>query len=194
MPTIQFDRDRTAVLIMDYQNDIVGQIADSDPGLLTRAASVLSAARDAQLPVIYVVVQFRAGYPEVARSGVFNTVRQSGRYLEGTDGAAVHEAVAPRPGEPIVTKRRIGAASGSDLECVLRGLERTHLVLLGIATSGVVLSTARWAADLDYRMNIISDCCADRDPEVHRVLLEKVLAGMAPSLTAREFVDSLSAT
>jgi nicotinamidase-related amidase len=194
MPTTPFDRGRTAVLIMDYQNDILTSYADGDPGLLGRAAGVLSAARDARLPVIYVVVQFRPGYPEVAQSGVFNVVRQSGRFQEGTRGAAIHDAVAPQPGEPVVTKRRIGAASGSDLECVLRGLGRTHLVLLGIATSGVVLSTARWAADLDYKMNIISDCCADRDPEVHRILIEKVLAGMAPPITARDFIESLAAS
>jgi nicotinamidase-related amidase len=189
----QFDRDRAAVLIMDYQNDVVLRFAEADDSLLQRAARVLSAARAAGVPVIYVVIQFRPGYPEVPASGVFNRVRQSGMLQEGTEGAAIHEAVAPRPGDLIVTKKRIGAASGSDLECVLRATGRTHLVLFGIATSGVVLSTARWAADLDYTMNIVSDCCFDRDPEVHRVLIEKVLAGMAPAITAQEFIDSLKA-
>ena len=66
-------------------------------------------------------------------------------------------------------------------------------MLFGIATSGVVLSTARWAADLDYTMNIVSDCCFDRDPEVHRVLIEKVLSMMAPAITAQELLDSLKA-
>ena len=189
----QFDRDRAAVLIMDYQNDVVLRFAEADDSLLQRAAAVLSAARAAGVPVIYVVITFRPGYPEVPASGVFNMVRQSGMLQEGTEGAAIHEAVAPQSGDLIVTKKRIGAGSGSDLECVLRAKGRTHLVLLGIATSGVVLSTARWAADLDYTMNIVSDCCFDRDREVHRVLIEKVLAGMAPPVTAREFIDSLRA-
>ena len=186
-----FDRDRAAVLIMDYQNDIVIRFAGADDGLLQRAAKVLSAARAAGVPVIYVVVHFRAGYPEVPSSGVFNMVRESGMLQEGTEGAAIHPAVAPEPGDVIVTKKRIGAAAGSDLECVLRAQGRTHLVLMGISTSGVVLSTARWAADLDYRMNIVSDCCFDRDPEVHRVLVEKVLAGMAPAITAEEIIEAL---
>ena len=189
----QFDRDRAAVLIMDYQNDVVLRFAEADDSLLQRAARVLLAARAAGVPVIYVVIHFRPGYPEVPASGVVNRVRQSGMLQEGTEGAAIHEAVAPQPGDLIVTKKRIGAASGSDLECVLRATGRTHLVLFGIATSGVVLSTARWAADLDYTMNIVSDCCFDRDPEVHRVLIEKVLAGMAPAIPAQEFIDSLKA-
>jgi nicotinamidase-related amidase len=188
-----FDRDRAAVLIMDYQNDVVMRFADVDVSCLQRAASVLSAARAAGVPVIYVVIHFRPGYPEVPTWGVFNMVRQSGMLQEGTEGAAIHEAVAPQPGDLIVTKKRIGAASGSDLEYVLRAKGRTHLVLFGIATSGVVLSTARWAADVDYTMNIVSDCCFDRDPEVHKVLIEKILAGMAPPITSHQFIDSLRA-
>lgn len=44
------------------------------------------------------------------------------------------------------------------------------LVLFGIATSGVVLSTVLWAADADYRLFVIKDCCADLDETVHRML------------------------
>ena len=39
------NRAQTAVLIMDYQHDIVSNVETSSPGLLDRAASVLSAAR-----------------------------------------------------------------------------------------------------------------------------------------------------
>jgi nicotinamidase-related amidase len=89
-----------------------------------------------------------------------------------------------------VLKKRVGAATGSDLEQVLSAKRRTHLVMFGVATSGVVLSTVRWAADRDYTMNVVSDCCVDRDPEVHRVLLDKVFAQMAPAITASDFVSS----
>src|SRR5471030_2575274 len=112
----QFDRDRSAVLIMDYQNDVVLRFAQADDSLLQRAAGVLSAARAAGVPVIYVVIHFRPGYPEVPSWGVFNMVRQSGMLQEGTEGAAIHAAVAPQPGDVIVTKKRIGAGAGSELE------------------------------------------------------------------------------
>jgi nicotinamidase-related amidase len=186
-----FDRDRAAVLIMDYQNDVVLRFAQPDAGLLKRAADVLGAARQAGVPVIYVTISFREGYPEVPKGGLFDQVRTSGLLREGTEGAAIHEAVAPQAGDVIVTKKRIGAAAGSDLECILRSKGRSHLVMFGIATSGVVLSTTRWAMDADYTMNIISDCCFDRDAEVHRVLIEKVLAGMAPPITADQFIRQL---
>ena len=187
------DPTRTAVLIMDYQNDIVTSFTPADGGMLTRAARVLERARAAAIPVIHVVVQFRDGYPEVADRGLFKMVRTMNRLVEGTPGAAIHSTVAPRPGDVVVTKRRVSAFSGSDLDCILRASGRTHLVLLGIATSGVVLSTVRMAADLDYEMTVIGDCCADRDPVVHQVLLEKVFATMAPAITAEEFVAALDA-
>ncbi len=87
---------------------------------------------------------------------------------------------------------RVGAQTGSDLQQVLSAKRRSHLVLFGVATSGVVLSTIRWAADADYTMNVVSDCCVDRDPEVHRVLIEKVFDRMAPAVTAEECIAALA--
>jgi nicotinamidase-related amidase len=186
------DPKNTVVLIMDYQNDIVANVASSDPDLLVRAAHVLEQARLASVPIVYVVVQFRPGHPEAADRGLFKMVRGSNRLVEGTEGAAIHAAVAPKPGDIVVTKRRVSAFAGSDLDCVLRASGRTHLVLFGIATSGVVLSTVRQAADLDYEMHVVPDCCADRDPAVHQILVEKIFAMMAPSITAEELVAALT--
>jgi nicotinamidase-related amidase len=59
-------------------------------------------------------------------------------------------------------------------------------VLAGIATSGVVLSTLREAADRDYQLIVLSDCCFDLDAEVHRVLMDKVFPRQAEVLTVEE--------
>lgn len=187
MDTPHIDPSNAVVLCMDYQNDIVTNFA-SDQSLLTRAASVLDRARTKGMPIIYVAVRFRPGHPEIPDHGMFTMAKTSNRLVETTEGADIHKSVAPHTGDIVVTKRRVSAFTGSDLDCVLRGLGRQHLVLFGIATSGVVLSTVRQAADLDYRMNVITDCCADRDPEVHRVLTEKVFAMMAPGITTEQFL------
>lgn len=181
----------TVVLSMDFQNEIVRNFVPTDDGLLTRAASVLAAARAAGIPVVHVVVQFRPGHPEVAAHGMFKMVRDGNRLVEGTEAAAIHPAVAPVAAELVVTKKRIGAFTGSDLDVILRSLGRRHLVLMGVATSGVVLSTVRAAVDLDFTMHVVADCCADRDAEVHRVLTEKVFAQMAPAITADAFVEAV---
>jgi nicotinamidase-related amidase len=91
----------------------------------------------------------------------------------------------------VVTKRRVSAFSGSDLEVILRSMDVSHLVLAGIATGGVVLSTTREAADKDYQITILSDLCADMDPEVHKVLLEKILSRQAEVKTSEDWMKSL---
>lgn len=104
---------------------------------------------------------------------------------------AIHPDVTPLPLEPVVVKRRVSAFAGSDLDMVLRSQGIGHLVLAGIATSGVVLSTVRQAADLDYGLTVLSDACADADPEVHRVLTERVFPQQAAVTTAHEWVAGL---
>jgi nicotinamidase-related amidase len=172
--------DNAALLVMDVQRAIVERFADDD--LLERVAEAIAAARGSGIRVIYVRVAFRPGHPEVsARNRTFAAVRDAGGLIDD-EGAAIHDAVAPLPGEVVVTKRRVSAFAGSDLDVVLRAAEITHLVLCGIATSGVVLSTVRAAADLDFELSVLHDACADGDPEVHRVLTEKVFPRQAAVL------------
>ncbi len=106
---------------------------------------------------------------------------------DGVMAAQIVPAVAPRSGDIIVTERRVSAFAGSDLEVVLRANDVSTLVLAGIATSGVVLSTLREAADRDYGLKVLSDCCDDSDPEVHHVLMAKVFPRQAEILTAADW-------
>lgn len=192
--TLTINRAQTAVLIMDYQNDIVSNVEASYPGLLDRAASVISAARRASVPVMYVVVRFRPGHPEVSmRNKIFSGMKVAGRLAEGAPGAEIHDRVRPAGNEVVVTKRRVGAFSTTDMETVLRAHNVTHLVLLGIATSGVVLSTVRWAADADYEITVVEDGCADADAEVHRVLTQKVFPRQAAVVSTQECLQALGA-
>jgi len=186
------DRANTVVLSMDFQNDIVAGFVPVAADVLERAGRVLARARSAGIPVLHVVVQFRPGHPEVAGHGLFKMVRDGNRLVQGTDGAAIHPAVAPAGSDIVITKKRVSAFAASDLDCVLRASGRTHLVLFGIATSGVVLSTIRAAADLDYTMNVVSDCCADREPDVHQFLIDRVFPRMASAITADEFITAIA--
>jgi nicotinamidase-related amidase len=181
----------TALLLMDVQVDIVSQSGD-DAGYLTRLSAAAAAARSAGIGVIYVRVGFRPGYPEVSPDNQsFGAIAGTGRFAEGDPGAEIHPAVAPRPGDVVVTKKRVSAFAGSDLDVVLRAGRTRHLVLAGIATSGVVLSTLRQAADLDFRLTVLANGCLDRDPEVHRVLVEKVFPRQAAVVTIEDWTGAL---
>lgn len=186
---------KTAVLIMDYENDILGMVPeDARTALVEKAGTILKEARRAKLTVIYVAVRFRKGYPEVnLHNKLFSSLKESGHFLEGTPGAEIDSRVAPQPGDIVVAKRRVGAFSTTDLETILRSNNINRLVLFGISTSGVVLSTVRWAADMDYSLVVVSDLCADRDPEVNRVLMDKVFPWQATVVTSKEFLKAIGA-
>jgi nicotinamidase-related amidase len=178
----------TALLVMDFQDEIVANFDVS--ALVPRVQGVLAAARDAGMPVIFVVVGFRPGYPEVAAGNKsFGAIKSSGRLVQ----PKVIEALKPQANEPVVTKRRVSALGETDLATILRGLDCRHIVLSGISTSGVVLSTTRAAADLDYEITILADCCADGDAEVHAVLMGKVFPRQARVIDAATFLAELAA-
>ena len=188
-----FDKAKTAILIMDYQNEIIAALPEEQQKLLLQSAKdVLEAGRQAKMLVIYVVVCFRPGYPELsARNKAFSALKERGMLKEGTKEAEIHPDISPQPNEIIITNRRAGSFSTTDLDAVLRAKEIDTLVLLGIATGGVVLSTVRWAADMDYNLLVVSNGCADHDDEVNRVLIEKVFPRQATVVTTQEFLSAL---
>lgn len=183
---------KTALLVMDMQGGIVSRYSQGGD-VLTPVRNAIAAAHAAAVPVIYVKVGFRPGYPEMSRTNkMFSALAQ--RPAPGPDDAAfmeIHPDIAPQTGDIVVTKRRVSAFSGSDLELLLRAQGITHLVLSGIATSGVVLSTLREAADKDYQLTVLADCCFDGDEEVQRVLLSKVFPRQADVVQSTDWAEGL---
>ncbi|KAE8138198.1 Isochorismatase-like protein [Aspergillus pseudotamarii] len=176
---------KTAFLILDVQKGVTGQIFDgSTPGreesYLQRLASVVKAAREKSIHIIHVKTAFRRGFPDLhPRNPSAQRVIPTGKYTEGDDSVELHPAVAPYENDIVTTKRRVSAFVGSDLDVVLRSARIENLVVVGLITSGAVLSTVRQAADLDYRLTVLEDLCLDRDQEVHDVLMRKVIAKQA---------------
>jgi nicotinamidase-related amidase len=188
MATPPFEPARTAVISMDYQPAIVGMLGAANE-LLPRAAAVLAAARAARLAVFHVAVGFRPGMPEVSPRNLSFAALKGGTIDLGRPEP--HPAVAALPDEPVVVKHRVGAFAGTDLEMLLRARDIHTLVLFGLTTSGVVLSTVRHASDADYRLIVIADCCADRDAAVHRCLMEQVFPRQAQIIDAQAFLHAL---
>jgi nicotinamidase-related amidase len=181
---------QSALLVMDFQVPIVGRITDGQDRLLATTAGVIAAARRCGMRIIYVVVGFREGYPEISsRNKAFSTIKASGGFA--TD---IHPRVAPAADDVIVTKRRVNAFAGTDLEMILRAGGIDTLVLCGISTSGVILSTVCAAADADYRLFVVRDCCADTDESVHICLMDKVFPRRASVLDSTAVITAMSAT
>ena len=181
---------------MDCQAGIVSIYAKQETNFLPRAASVLKAARTARMTVIHVQVGFRPGLPEISsRNKLLATVKAAPERQALFQGAAgaIHPELGPEPDDIVVVKHRISAFTGTDLGMILRAKEIETLVLFGIATSGVVLSTLLDAVDEDYRTFVIADCCIDQDDELHRALIGRLFPKRGDVMTAEEFVKLATA-
>lgn len=75
--------------------------------------------------------------------------------MADNESTAIHPDVAPAENE--VVKRRVGAFSFTELEMILRAQGIENLILTGVTTSRVVLSTVGQAFDLDYRLIVVND-------------------------------------
>jgi nicotinamidase-related amidase len=179
-----------ALLVMDLEMGILNTFPGAE-NYVSKVATAVDHAREKNIPVIYVRVGFRQTRPEISiNNKSFSAMKENISNVNMDAFMKIHPAVEPLENEVIVTKRRISAFTGSDLEVVLRAQNIGHIILAGIATSGVVLSTAREAADKDYRITILSDGCADRDEEVHRVLMTKVFPRQADVITIDEWIKA----
>jgi nicotinamidase-related amidase len=195
MPELShIDPGSAALLVMDYQVNALTKFmtAAQSADAIACVPELIATARGVGMMVIHVVVAFRPGHPELSpRNPVFSAVKANGMLVAGSEGVAIHPAAAPREGEPIVVKHRISPFVGADLEMLLRANGIDTLVLAGVHTSGVVLSTVCQAVDLDYRLVVVRDCCADPDAEAHAMLLDIVIAKQAAVVTTAEFAGAL---
>jgi nicotinamidase-related amidase len=149
------------------------------------------------MTVIHVQVGFRPGLPEIStRNALFGAVKSSEQHqqLFREPLGAIPDTIAPQGNEVVITKHRISAFAGTDLAMILRANDIDTLVLFGIATSGVVLSTLIEASDADYRLAVIGDCCADLDSALHDCLIERFFPKRGSVFTSEGFIGASSRT
>ncbi|MFJ4782045.1 cysteine hydrolase family protein [Streptomyces sp. NPDC088794] len=182
------DPARAALLLMDFQPAILAAVPDGELAL-SRAHAALSWARSNDVQVAHVRVAFTdedfALVP--ARNKSFTAVARSGFLADGSPEAALHDSFDVREQDITVRKIRISAFAGTpDLRATLRDRGIDTLVLAGLSTGGVVLTTLRQAADDDFQLYVLKDATGDPDPEVHRVLTEKVFPNQAYVIDTEE--------
>ena len=138
----------TALVALDFTTYVVEHYSH-DAGVAERAARALKLARAASLPVFHVV-------PEPRR-------------------ADIHPLLAPAADEHVLGKTTIGAFATTPLHHLLQDAGIAQIIVAGIATSGTVLSTTRWAFDVGYHVIVCADACADPDPDVHAALVDQAI-------------------
>jgi nicotinamidase-related amidase len=184
------DPARSALLLMDFQPAILAAVPDGEQAL-ERAHDALAWARKHNVQVAHVRVALaegdRATIP--AQNKTFAAAAAQGWLNDGLPHAETHESLtaATHENDILVRKVRISAfASDTDLRALLREKDIDTLILAGLSTSGVVLTTLRQAADDDFRLFVLHDATADPDADVHQVLTEKVFPQQAEVIATED--------
>jgi nicotinamidase-related amidase len=190
----KIDPKRTALLVMDCQVATLRGL-DQPEILLKRAAEVIALARRSGIAVVYVRMGFEdADYDAVpSHTMLAERLKHYGRALDAdSPTTSIDETVAPAEGDIIVRKTRVGAFSSTDLDAQLRNRRIDTLILTGITTSGVVLSTTLDGFDHDYLVYVLADVTADNHPGVHDFLIEHIFPRHAHVINSTELEKLIS--
>lgn len=178
----------TTLLVMDMQMGILARLPQQGASIVKKAAEAIKNAREKNILVIFVRLGFQKGMPEISQNNnVFSAYKNKMDDNQMSLFMTLHSGLGVTENDIVVDKKRVSAFSGNALDMILRAKNISHLVLSGVATSGIVLSSLREAFDKDYSLTVLSDGCADADEEVHQFLIEKIFPKQAEVITIDEW-------
>jgi len=161
---------------------------------LAKTAAAITASRAAGVPVIYVNIEFRPGFPELKKPTypLIESIQERNAFLRGSWDAGVPEELEPGPDDIIVINFDSSAFSHTDLDCMLRARGTKQLFLAGIATNWIVESTTRYGAELGYDVTVLEDCCQGFSDELHDFAIKNTLPYYASIVKSADFIATLS--
>ena len=162
---------RAALLVHDMQRHFLAPFDPSAPpvpDLLANVSALLDGCRRAGVPVLY---SAQPPGQDPVRRGLLQEVWGDG-IAAGSGGERIVDAVAPRDGEPVVTKWRYSALVRTDLLARLRDAGRDQLLICGVYTHIGCVATACHAFMEDVRSVVVADATADFSAARHRAALE----------------------
>jgi nicotinamidase-related amidase len=180
---------QTALVVMHYQTDILGLFPSVAPALLANTRKLCDAARAKGVHVYFANLRFKPGYPEV------NPLNKNGQGIKQL-GLFVDDQTSPELGqqanEPLIIAHRASVFFGTDLEARLSAQGIDSLIMVGIASTGVVLSSVAYASDADFRLYTVKDCCYDPDQVVHDHLFSTAFESRTTVLSLAEALQLLA--
>jgi biuret amidohydrolase len=197
----RFEPARTAVVVIECQNDLVhesraalkgvsGALARAvrDRGVLPRMRGLLEAARARGVPVLYATIENVPGIPK-PDCAIYRWSKGQQILRPGTWGAEIHAGIRPGPGDVVVNRHlSIDPSYGSSLWATLRALGRRTLLVMGVSTNFAVEGTVRAAVNRMFDVIVVEDCCASTPEEWHRFSVDNILPLLATVTRADEVV------
>ena len=203
-----FDKDVTALLVIDHYNDFISEGGKIWPRIKAVAETnncvphmqeVLHAAREAKLRVFYAMHhRYRAGdYASWKYIAPIQRAAWKRRSFEfGTWGGEFRAEFVPRPGEIVATEHWCSSGfANTDLDLQLKRHGIHQLIVIGLVAHTCVEATVRYAAELGYDVTVVKDAVADYSEEMMHAALEINLPNYVSAIvTTKEVVEALSTT
>lgn len=190
---LKIDPQRTAVLLLDVQKDLV----DITPGLkqnrvIENMAGVLKAARRRKLPVIHITASVRADFLDLPKDNpLWDGLRKKRQLIIGTKGAAIDPRVRPLKNELVLNKTCVDPFLTTNLGQALQNADANTIVLMGLWTNYVVEATARHASDMGYRVFLVREACASNTVENHEFAINKILPTICYVVNVKDLLATL---
>ncbi len=200
---VTIDKKKTALLVMDVQNDIIhkdGKYRDfgtpahaEEMDIFGNIGKVLAKARETGMKVVHVKFGMRDFDRETGNNHtpILSAVKELRACDLNSWGGDIHEAFTPVRGEEIVEKNRINSFHNTNLKQVLDDAGIDTLVMTGVATNYVVEATARHASDDEYRVIIVEDCCSSMNRKLHEFSMNNIMPNIGEVCTADDIVAAL---
>ena len=204
MAELRIDPDTTAALVVECQNDLIHESKAEGRGVsgalaravkqrdvLANIARVLSASRAAAVPVLYATIENRPGVPKPS-CAIYRWSSGAELLRPGGWGVQVHDAIAPQPGDHVITRHLgVDPSYGSSLFATLRALGRRAIIVMGVSTNFAVEGTVRGAVNRMFDVIVVEDACASAGDDYHEFSVRKILPLLATVTTTDAVVAAL---
>lgn len=166
----------TAILFMDIQKGIVNILPDSKHEWLNSTKYIYENIRKKykKMLIIHVVIEFCNNFIDInPNNKLFMNLKEIIPFTNNNELSSIHEYFIPQNNDIIIKRSRASAFFNTNLDTILRSNNIKNIILCGVSTSGVILSTLRCASDRDYKVFIIKEGVIDPDIELEKILIEK---------------------
>ncbi|TKT76211.1 isochorismatase family protein [Aquamicrobium sp. LC103] len=193
---------RCALIIQDMQNDVVmegGAFAASgspqhcrEQNAIENVRRLAERCRALGIPVIHVWFEVPEGGKGVTLNApLFENTLQVNALIKGTWGAEPVPGLDAKPGDHVVSKMRMSAWEGTNLETILKAEGRDIVIETGAWTNMSIEHTARTGADKGYIMIVPEDGCSTMNADWHRASVDYAMQNVAAVTTTDDVLRAL---
>src|SRR5215472_11023063 len=207
MAKVTYDKERTALLVIDPYNDFISEggklwnrlktVAEAND-CIPHMLQILNAARKAQLRVFYGLHhRYRPGDYETWKyiAPVQKAAWGRKTFEYGTWGGEIRPEFVPIPGDIVAAEHWCSSSfANTDLDLQLKKHGIHQLIVIGVIAHTCIEATVRFAAELGYKVTVVQDATADYSDEMMHAALDLNIPNYASAIVATEEIVALIST